>query len=148
MSVTAGSGSLPAGWEEPYTPEGRPYYVDHNTCTTTWLTPLFVSWVLMGQNTALQPQTISQLGPLLSGWEMQLTSTARVYFVDHNTKTTTWDAPCLPLTLDANIPQYKEKTHLFQKSACHASTAWELPDQSRKQSHLRGQLRRNYASND
>jgi E3 ubiquitin-protein ligase NEDD4 len=30
-----------------------------------------------------------------------------VYFVDHNTKTTTWDDPRLPSSLDANVPQYK-----------------------------------------
>jgi E3 ubiquitin-protein ligase NEDD4 len=60
-----------------------------------------------GQGSALQPQTISQLGPLPSGWEMRLTNTARVYFVDHNTKTTTWDDPRLPSTLDSNVPQYK-----------------------------------------
>ncbi|KAI0279868.1 hypothetical protein BGY98DRAFT_1095933 [Russula aff. rugulosa BPL654] len=50
---------------------------------------------------------ISLLGPLPSGWEIRLTSTARVYFVDHNSKTTTWDDPRLPSTLDANVPQYK-----------------------------------------
>ena len=38
---------------------------------------------------------------------MRLTSTARIYFVDHNTKTTTWDDPRLPSTLDQNVPQYK-----------------------------------------
>ncbi|KAI7402356.1 putative E3 ubiquitin-protein ligase, partial [Hortaea werneckii] len=48
-----------------------------------------------------------QLGPLPSGWEMRLTNTARVYFVDHNTKTTTWDDPRLPSSLDQNVPQYK-----------------------------------------
>jgi E3 ubiquitin-protein ligase NEDD4 len=110
-TTTAGSGSLPAGWEERYTPEGRPYYVDHNTRTTTWVDPRRQTIIRVmgpnGQNTALQPQTISQLGPLPSGWEMRLTSTARVYFVDHNTKTTTWDDPRLPSTLDANVPQYK-----------------------------------------
>lgn len=60
-----------------------------------------------GNSLSVQPQTVSQLGPLPSGWEMRLTSTARVYFVDHNTKTTTWDDPRLPSTLDMNVPQYK-----------------------------------------
>ncbi|KIY51114.1 HECT-domain-containing protein [Fistulina hepatica ATCC 64428] len=110
-TTTAGSGSLPNGWEERYTPEGRPYYVDHNTRTTTWVDPRRQTIIRVmgpnGQGSALQPQTISQLGPLPSGWEMRLTSTARVYFVDHNTKTTTWDDPRLPSTLDANVPQYK-----------------------------------------
>lgn len=109
--TTNGAGPLPAGWEERYTPEGRPYYVDHNTRTTTWVDPRRQTIIRVmgpnGQNTALQPQTISQLGPLPSGWEMRLTSTARVYFVDHNTKTTTWDDPRLPSTLDSNVPQYK-----------------------------------------
>ncbi|EIN08066.1 HECT-domain-containing protein [Punctularia strigosozonata HHB-11173 SS5] len=110
-ATTAGLGPLPAGWEERYTPEGRPYYVDHNTRTTTWVDPRRQTIIRVmgpnGQNAALQPQTISQLGPLPSGWEMRLTSTARVYFVDHNTKTTTWDDPRLPSSLDANVPQYK-----------------------------------------
>jgi E3 ubiquitin-protein ligase NEDD4 len=38
---------------------------------------------------------------------MRLTSTSRVYFVDHNTRTTTWDDPRAPAQLDANAPQYK-----------------------------------------
>jgi len=38
---------------------------------------------------------------------MCLTSTSRIYFVDHNTKTTTWDDPRLPSSLDANVPQHK-----------------------------------------
>ncbi|KIY67718.1 HECT-domain-containing protein [Cylindrobasidium torrendii FP15055 ss-10] len=106
-----GTGALPSGWEERFTLEGRPYYVDHNTRTTTWVDPRRQAIVRVmgpnGQGSALQPQAISQLGPLPSGWEMRLTSTARVYFVDHNTKTTTWDDPRLPSTLDANVPQYK-----------------------------------------
>ena len=110
-TTTAGSGSLPAGWEERYTPEGRPYYVDHNTRTTTWVDPRRQTVIRVmgpnGQSTSLQPQTISELGPLPSGWEMRLTSTARVYFVDHKTKTTTWDDPRLPSSPDPNVPQYK-----------------------------------------
>ena len=38
---------------------------------------------------------------------MRLTSTARVYFVDHNTKTTTWYDLYLPSTITANVAQYK-----------------------------------------
>ena len=110
-STTVGAGPLPPGWEERYTPEGRAYYVDHNTRTTTWVDPRRQTVIRVmgpnGQNTSLQPQTMAQLGPLPSGWEMRLTSTARVYFVDHNTKTTTWDDPRMPSSLDANVPQYK-----------------------------------------
>lgn len=110
-STTAGTGPLPSGWEQRNTPEGRPYFVDHNTRTTTWVDPRRQQILRImgpnGNNVTVQPQSVSQLGPLPSGWEMRLTSTARVYFVDHNTKTTTWDDPRLPSSLDQNVPQYK-----------------------------------------
>ncbi|KAL2134695.1 hypothetical protein VTI74DRAFT_11099 [Chaetomium olivicolor] len=58
---------------------------------------------------AVQQPPVSQLGPLPSGWkEMGLTNTAPVYFVDHNTKTTTWDDSRLRSSLDQNVP------HIFQ----------------------------------
>ena len=110
-ATTAGSGELPSGWEQRHTPEGRPYFVDHNTRTTTWVDPRRQQYIRMYGNNAgnstIQQQPVSQLGPLPSGWEMRLTNTARVYFVDHNTKTTTWDDPRLPSTLDNSVPQYK-----------------------------------------
>ncbi|CAH1765678.1 1526_t:CDS:10 [Entrophospora sp. SA101] len=110
-ATTAGFGPLPPGWEQRATPEGRPYFVDHNTRTTTWVDPRRQQFIRMyggnANNVTVQQQPVSQLGPLPSGWEMRLTSTARVYFVDHNTKTTTWDDPRLPSSLDQNVPQYK-----------------------------------------
>jgi E3 ubiquitin-protein ligase NEDD4 len=111
-ATSPGTGELPAGWEQRFTPEGRAYFVDHNTRTTTWVDPRRQQYIRMygGQNNAsgtIQQQPVSQLGPLPSGWEMRLTNTARVYFVDHNTKTTTWDDPRLPSSLDQNVPQYK-----------------------------------------
>ncbi|KAH7923840.1 HECT-domain-containing protein [Leucogyrophana mollusca] len=94
---------LPLGWEERRTPEGRPYFVDHRTRSTTWTDP---------RTSQVTPSAVSatanaNLGPLPSGWEMRLTSTGRVYFVDHNTRTTSWDDPRLPTNLDSNAPQYK-----------------------------------------
>ncbi|KAJ6559140.1 hypothetical protein DFH09DRAFT_1364911 [Mycena vulgaris] len=96
---------LPLGWEERRTPEGRPYFVDHQTRTTTWVDP---------RRAGIQPSPApasttanTNLGPLPSGWEMRLTSTGRVYFVDHNTKTTAWDDPRAPTNLDDSAPQYK-----------------------------------------
>lgn len=112
-ATTAGSGELPPGWEQRHTPEHRSYFVDHNTRTTTWVDPRRQQYIRMygqnanGNNSTIQTQPVSQLGALPSGWEMRLTNTARVYFVDHNTKTTTWDDPRLPSSLDQNVPQYK-----------------------------------------
>lgn len=107
-ATTNGLGELPSGWEQRFTTEGRPYFVDHNTRTTTWVDPRRQQYIrTFGPHTTIQQQPVSQLGPLPSGWEMRLTNTARVYFVDHNTKTTTWDDPRLPSSLDQNVPQYK-----------------------------------------
>ncbi|KAJ3115576.1 hypothetical protein HDU96_000400 [Phlyctochytrium bullatum] len=115
----ANLGPLPAGWEQRYTPEGRPYFVDHNTRTTTWLDPRRVQRngnQFNGQFTAqqaaqhlaqVQAQSLAALGPLPSGWEMRITNTNRIYFVDHNSKITTWDDPRLPSSVDAGVPQYK-----------------------------------------
>ena len=69
---TAGSGSLPAGWEERRTQDGQFYYVDHNTRSTQWVGPrhqttIRKSWARTVR-VPLQRQTISQLGPLPSGW--------------------------------------------------------------------------------
>lgn len=110
-ATAPGTGELPPGWEQRFTPEGRPYFVDHNTRTTTWVDPRRHQYVRVyspnNNSNGFQQQPVSQLGPLPSGWEMRLTNTARVYFVDHNTKTTTWDDPRLPSSLDQNVPQYK-----------------------------------------
>jgi len=67
----AGREPLPAGWEMRIDPQNRPYYVDHNTRTTTWERP----------------------EPLPSGWERRVDPRGRVYYVDHNTRTTTWQRP-------------------------------------------------------
>ncbi|KAF8903115.1 hypothetical protein CPB84DRAFT_1814748 [Gymnopilus junonius] len=96
---------LPLGWEERRTPEGRPYFVDHHTRTTTWTDPR--RQTQPPPSAVVRPVTNPNLGPLPSGWEMRLTSTGRVYFVDHNTRTTSWDDPRLPPNLDDNAPQYK-----------------------------------------
>lgn len=104
-----GHGPLPSGWEQRYSPDGRSYYVDHNTRTTTWVDPRrtqAVQFVTSG-SAASGKLPVSQLGPLPSGWEMRLNPTGKVYFVDHNTKTTTWNDPRLVDAADASIPQYK-----------------------------------------
>ncbi|VDQ02492.1 unnamed protein product [Trichobilharzia regenti] len=64
-------GPLPPGWEIKYTAEGRKYYVDHLTKSTTWCKP----------------------SPLPPGWERRTDSVGRVYYIDHNTRTTTWLCP-------------------------------------------------------
>lgn len=104
---------LPPGWEKRVDQRGRFYYVDHNTRTTTWQRPTaesvrnFEQWQsqrnqLQGamqhfnQRFLYQPSGISTdndaLGPLLAGWEKRQDN-GRVYYVNHNTRTTQWEDP-------------------------------------------------------
>ncbi|OXB75856.1 UNVERIFIED_CONTAM: hypothetical protein H355_016611 [Colinus virginianus] len=114
QTVNAGTEPLPPGWERRVDDRGRVYYVDHNTRTTTWQRPTmesvrnFEQW--QSQRNQLQGamQQFNQrylysasmlsaendpLGPLPPGWERRVDSNDRVYFVNHNTKTTQWEDP-------------------------------------------------------
>uniref|UniRef100_A0AAQ5ZYR3 E3 ubiquitin-protein ligase n=1 Tax=Amphiprion ocellaris TaxID=80972 RepID=A0AAQ5ZYR3_AMPOC len=98
---------LPPGWERRVDDRGRIYYVDHNTRTTTWQRPTmesvrnFEQW--QSQRSQLQGAmhqfnqrylySNDPLGPLPPGWERRVDSNDRVYFVNHNTKTTQWEDP-------------------------------------------------------
>ncbi|KAI9329014.1 hypothetical protein DFJ73DRAFT_902704, partial [Zopfochytrium polystomum] len=139
-SNTANLGPLPSGWEQRHTPEGRPYFVDHNTRATTWLDPRRARNTGSGQMNATQAQAhLAQLmqqsnqtlGPLPSGWEMRITNNNRVYFVDHSSKITTWDDPRLPSTMDANVPQYKRdfrrKLVYFRSQPAMRASSWTVP---------------------
>lgn len=56
---------LPRGWEQCATPEGRVYYVDHNTHITTWNDP---RRTYLGNESVPVPLDGP---PLPSGWEAQ-----------------------------------------------------------------------------
>jgi len=56
-------------------PNGRVYYVNHKSKTTQWEDP--------------RRSMVDQL-PLPQGWEMRFTEQGVKYFVDHNTRTTTF----------------------------------------------------------
>ncbi|KAK7878019.1 hypothetical protein WMY93_031332 [Mugilogobius chulae] len=105
---------LPPGWERRVDDRGRIYYVDHNTRTTTWQRPTmesvrnFEQWQsqrsqLQGAmhqfnqrylySASMMSAENDPLGPLPPGWERRVDSNDRVYFVNHNTKTTQWEDP-------------------------------------------------------
>ncbi|KAM6946380.1 NEDD4-like E3 ubiquitin-protein ligase WWP2 [Aplochiton taeniatus] len=104
---------LPPGWEKRVDQRGRFYYVDHNTRTTTWQRPTaesvrnYEQW--QSQRNQLQgamhqfsqrflyqasgaPVENDPLGALPPGWEKRQDN-GRVYFVNHNTRTTQWEDP-------------------------------------------------------
>jgi len=101
---------LPPGWEERRDQQNRIYYVDHNTRTTTWkrptMTPMNMVQSFQRFNENIRPvipsQEQNQLTqnqtnnvPLPPHWEQRITPEGRIYFVDHENRTTTWLDPRL-----------------------------------------------------
>uniref|UniRef100_UPI0037E8F18B E3 ubiquitin-protein ligase NEDD4-like isoform X1 n=2 Tax=Semicossyphus pulcher TaxID=241346 RepID=UPI0037E8F18B len=115
--ATFESGSMPAGWEVRSAPSGRPFFIDHNTKTTTWEDPRLKIPVHMRRRVSLDP---SDLGPLPPGWEERVHSDGRIFYIDHNTKTTQWDDPRLQNSAITGpaVPysrDYKQKYDYFRK---------------------------------
>ncbi|KAN0081673.1 hypothetical protein V8E55_009297 [Tylopilus felleus] len=87
---------LPDGWEERRTAKGRPYFVHQRTRSTTMVDPRSPAGAVAAYAAAADAASSSAsgpLGPLPSSWEMRWTSSGRVYFADHKTRTTTWADP-------------------------------------------------------
>lgn len=109
---------LPRGWEHRRLPDGRSYYVDHNTRTTHWEHP------------GTQDRAVAMTMPLPAGWEVRPTADGRQYFVDHNTRTTTFTDPRIELASDEakGVPQYERdfryKRRYLKEQVCQATYLW------------------------
>ncbi|CAJ1057043.1 NEDD4-like E3 ubiquitin-protein ligase WWP2 isoform X2 [Xyrichtys novacula] len=136
---------LPPGWEKRVDQRGRFYYVDHNTRTTTWQRPTaesvrnYQQW--QSQRSQLQgamhqfsqrflyqpsgaPVENDPLGLLPPGWEKRQDN-GRVYFVNHNTRTTQWDDPRTQGSRQGGSPgaydrSFRWKYHQF-RFLCHSN---------------------------
>lgn len=73
------------------TQQGQVYFYHVATGVSTWHDPR-VPRDLAGIN-------VADLGPLPNGWEMRHTSNGRVYYVDHNNRTTQFTDPRLSTSL-------------------------------------------------
>ncbi|EDV26919.1 uncharacterized protein TRIADDRAFT_22479, partial [Trichoplax adhaerens] len=89
---------LPHGWEMMFTEQGRPFFVDHNTKTTSWNDPR-----VTGQ---------TALGPLPPNWEMRY-SNGRPFYIDHKSRKTQWEDP--RLTVMPYSRDYKAKYDTFRQ---------------------------------
>jgi hypothetical protein len=111
---------LPPGWESRIDPLGRKYFVDHNTRSTSWNPPppnlLEViptvctpspraDETILSSTIVNSDRTYTDV-PLPLGWERRHTPDGHPYFLDHNTRTTTWDDPRLAPTIHADALQY------------------------------------------
>ncbi|KAK2766077.1 neural precursor cell expressed, developmentally down-regulated [Arachnomyces sp. PD_36] len=68
-------------------------------------------------------------GPLPQGWEMRRAKSGRVYFVNHNTKTTTWEDPRDALPRDWETRRTESGRVYFANRATKRTT-WEDPRRS------------------
>ncbi|KFV55853.1 E3 ubiquitin-protein ligase NEDD4, partial [Gavia stellata] len=110
-------GFLPKGWEVRHAPNGRPFFIDHNTKTTTWEDPRLKTSAHPRRKTSLDPVDLGQLPP---GWEERTHTDGRIFFINHNTKKTQWEdprlqnvaitGPAVPYSRD-----YKRKYEFFRK---------------------------------
>ncbi|KAG5896742.1 hypothetical protein JTB14_031723 [Gonioctena quinquepunctata] len=108
---------LPPGWSIQRAPNGRLFFIDHNEKTTSWVDPRTGRASPMPNQAAapvVNKRPDDDLGPLPEGWEERVHSDGRIFFIDHNTRTTQWEDPRLsnPQIAGPAIPysrDYKRK---------------------------------------
>ncbi|KAK4884524.1 hypothetical protein RN001_000795 [Aquatica leii] len=123
------SEGLPSGWSMQLAPNGRWFFIDHNERTTSWIDPR--SGRPSAMPNSIRPAVQSRrpdddLGPLPEGWEERIHSDGRIFFIDHNTRTTQWEDPRLsnPQIAGPAVPysrDYKRK-YEFMKTQLRKPT--------------------------
>ncbi|XP_020711642.2 transcriptional coactivator YAP1 isoform X2 [Athalia rosae] len=107
ISTVDDLGPLPPGWEQARTPEGQVYFLNHMTRTTTWEDPrktaaaasVAAVAAAVESGTKNSSAATSSLGPLPDGWEQARTPEGEIYFINHQTRTTSWFDPRIPTHL-------------------------------------------------
>uniref|UniRef100_A0A665VR73 HECT-type E3 ubiquitin transferase n=1 Tax=Echeneis naucrates TaxID=173247 RepID=A0A665VR73_ECHNA len=105
---------LPEGYEQRTTQQGQVYFLHTQTGVSTWHDPRVPS-IHFFLYRDLSNVNCEELGPLPPGWEIRNTATGRVYFVDHNNRTTQFTDPRLSANLHLlpeeaeclTVPKYK-----------------------------------------
>ncbi|KAG9508647.1 E3 ubiquitin-protein ligase NEDD4, partial [Fragariocoptes setiger] len=93
------NGGLPPNWSMQVAPSGRIFFIDHSNRATTWTDPRTgrPSPKPNQDNLPNKPRNsyLDDLGPLPDGWQELVHSDGRIFFIDHNNKTTQWEDPRL-----------------------------------------------------
>lgn len=104
-------------------PNGRMFFIDHQKKATSWVDPRTGSASPMPNATTSRQSDESRqednLGPLPEGWEERVHSDGRIFFIDHNTRTTQWEDPRMsnPNVAGQAVPysrDYKQKYEYFK----------------------------------
>ncbi|NXW06324.1 SMUF1 ligase, partial [Fregetta grallaria] len=88
------SPDLPEGYEQRTTVQGQVYFLHTQTGVSTWHDPRIPrkkKKIIKDLNSV----NCDELGPLPPGWEVRSTVSGRIYFVDHNNRTTQFTDPRL-----------------------------------------------------
>ncbi|KAI9587432.1 hypothetical protein GQX74_003278 [Glossina fuscipes] len=109
--------ALPPRWSMQVAPNGRTFFIDHTARRTTWIDPR------NGRASPMPNQTRrveDDLGPLPEGWEERVHTDGRVFYIDHNTRTTQWEDPRLsnPNIAGQAVPysrDYKQKYEIINQ---------------------------------
>lgn len=129
------SDGLPPGWSMQRAPNGRVFFIDHNQKTTTWIDPR--TGCASSLPSAAAPNAgaeADELGPLPEGWEERLHTDGRIFFIDHNTRTTQWEDPRLsnPQIAGPAVPysrDYKRKYEYLKsqlRKPCNVPNKFEI----------------------
>ncbi|CAD7004494.1 unnamed protein product [Ceratitis capitata] len=118
VTPRADEDALPPNWSMQVAPNGRTFFIDHASRRTTWIDPR------NGRASPMPNQTRrveDDLGPLPEGWEERVHTDGRVFYIDHNTRTTQWEDPRLsnPNIAGQAVPysrDYKQKYEFFKSN--------------------------------
>ncbi|CAM9496462.1 unnamed protein product, partial [Ectocarpus sp. 8 AP-2014] len=122
-SSAVGDSPLPPGWGRSVTPNGELYYVNHVTKTTTWSRPQWTAGSDGDEESihgdgARNPESLASIKsgkstrsrrgemlgkfaesaepPLPPGWEERMSAEGKVFYMNHNDKSTHWTRPDPP----------------------------------------------------
>ncbi|XP_071441501.1 transcriptional coactivator YAP1 isoform X1 [Hetaerina americana] len=128
---------LPPGWEQARTREGQVYYLNHITRTTTWEDPrksLAVQVQRQQQVASANPNSDvvgvgSVAGALPDGWEQAATAEGEIYFINHQTRTTSWFDPRIPIHLQrpAVLQQTQQASEVTGTNWSHRHSSTSSP---------------------
>ena len=120
---------LPPGWGMGTAPNGRIFYIDHSAKTTSWEDPrkTYRTGSLRLQSLTDTPgmmhrpssneDLLLNLGPLPPSWEERTHADGRVFYINHNNRTTQWEDPRLKKLGGPAVPysrDYKRKHDYFR----------------------------------
>nr|AZA07509.1 co-transcriptional factor Yorkie-L [Locusta migratoria] len=127
-------GPLPPGWEQARTPEGQVYYLKasaggspHSSSSPQPAGAKGSSGG--GGGGAGAGGDAAGLGPLPEGWEQATTAEGELYFINHQTRTTSWFDPRIPTALwsSTTIPPLVQRMRVLRLLAANTMQLQRSP---------------------